>query len=387
MRTSKQSNQSWFDVNKNSQETYKLMEDAGFVDFPYSGFPLFLPIGQKIMKSIGNIIRQEAEKQGFDEIYLPLVQHRNYLEKSGRAQLFGQEFMRLAGKRKDFLLTPTNEEFLVDKMSEGLQSYKQLPLKYFQIADKFRDILKTKCLMRSRQFLMADMCSIDADIVSLRESSQSFEFMADKVFKRLGIGTFRLEKENENYVDYVIPCLDGETKIVIESKEKARYANEGEVNTQKASSVGMYFIFDKLDSFNIDYTDEKGISQPVLLGTYGFGLQRCFHAIVDQNKDNFGINFPSEVRPFDISIIPIDPINQKHITYSLDIYNKVRQAGKKPLLDDRSTFIKDRAVYADFIGTEYKLFIGDSEIREGNVTLKKRGSTKGIKRHLENLFQ
>jgi len=316
---------------------------------------------------------------------LPLIQHKKYLEESGRAKLFESEFMKLSGKRSDFLLTPTNEEVLLERATQGLQSYRQLPIKQFQIADKFRDILKPKCLMRSRQFLMADMCSVDANEESLRKSAQSFEKLAEQVFRRMGINVFRLEKDKGNYVDYVIPCNEGETKVVLE-KGKMRYALPDE-NATKSSSVGMYFIFNEAGNLPISYVDQQGNKQSVKFGTYGLGLQRCFHAIVDQNRDNLGLNFPKEVRPFNFSVIPINPNKDTHRDYANKVYETLSRLGKNPLLEDREVLMKKRAIYSDFMGIPYKLFIGDNEVQDISLILKNRGEDKGHKISLERAVE
>jgi len=378
MRTSKQVNLDWFKVPEKFDDVYKIMEQIGFVNFPYSGFPLFLPLGQKIMGNICRVIKEEAENNHFSEVYLPLVQHEHNFQKSGRDKIFNNEFMRLSGKREGFLLTPTNEEFILEFVSRNIQSYRQLPIRYFQIADKFREVLKPKGLMRSSQFLMADMCSIDADEASLKESSSLFETMAKRLFERLGIKTFRLEKNNGGYVDYVFPCDDGETNIIIGPKgDTARYAHKGDTSSNKASSLGMYFIFDRLNFFNVTYTNGEGNQRPIKLGTYGFGIQRCFHAAVSQNRDDFGISLPKEIKPFEFSIIPIDPKNSYHEAYSKEIYNAFRKVNKDVLLDDRVASIMERAKYADFIGINHKIFIGDSEIKSRDLTVKARGSKNG----------
>jgi len=134
MRLSKQLFQDRLTVPDNWRDldTYKLFEECGFVEFPYSGFPLFLPIGKRVMESICGIIRKEAETSGFNEVYLPLVQSRSFLESTGRADLFGNEFMELKDGLDGYILSPTNEEIFLDLAQRGLSSYRQLPVKIYQ---------------------------------------------------------------------------------------------------------------------------------------------------------------------------------------------------------------------------------------------------------------
>ncbi len=388
MKASKHPYNNWFKVPEKNKSPYKIMEELGFVTFPYSGFPLFLPIGKKVINNIEKVIRNEAEVHDFSEIYLPLIQHEENFDKSGRSKIFNREFMRLSGKRENFLLTPTNEEFFLSVTTKNLQSYRQLPIRYFQIADKFRDILKPKGLMRSSQFLMADMCSVDADENSLNESKKLFESMLGNIFNRFNIKTFRLEKNDGNYIDFVVPCEDGETTIAFDkNKKNARYATSEDESFEKASSIGMYFIFDDFDKDSVLYTDRNMERKPIKFGTYGIGIQRCFHAILSQNIDEFGINFPKEVRPFDFSIMLLNPNSEKQKDLAERLYKESLKINLSPLLDDRIALIKDKAEYSDFIGAEYKVIIGEEEAKEENLTIKKRGEKIGEKMCIEKFIE
>ena len=127
-----------------------------------------------------------------------MVQDKKYLRETGRAKLFRRELMHLSGDVKRFILTPTNEEVFIELAKRGLHSYKQMPIRLFQIADKFRNILKPKGILRSKQFLMCDMISLDKDKSSLKVSARCFENIAHSVFKRLRLKPFRVEKEKGN---------------------------------------------------------------------------------------------------------------------------------------------------------------------------------------------
>ncbi|MCM2325607.1 MAG: hypothetical protein NDI94_04035, partial [Candidatus Woesearchaeota archaeon] len=159
MRLSKQPFQDKFNVPANwqSMQTYKLIEAMGLVEFPYSGIPTFLPMGKAITDKIMQNIKDISKKHDFEEIYFPLVQDTRFLESSGRDAKFSEEFMLLKGDMEGYMLSPTNEEFYMALVQRGLSSYRQLPIKLFQIADKFRNIKKPKGILRSKEFLMCDM--------------------------------------------------------------------------------------------------------------------------------------------------------------------------------------------------------------------------------------
>jgi prolyl-tRNA synthetase len=357
-----------------SMQTYKLLEACGFVEFPYSGIPTFLPIGRRMVRNICDIIKEESEAAGFSEVYLPLLQHRKLLESTGRAESFSEEFMTLSGNLEGLIISPTNEEVYLDLARRGLKSYRQLPILLFQIADKFRDIKKPKGILRSKQFLMCDMVSIDASEESLRESARRFEGVASKVFARTGLNPYRIVKEGGNYVDYLVLCPEGETKIIVD-RTNARYAEEKEADAPGSSSVAMYFIFNNPQAHMPGYLSKDGRQSSVFLGTYGFGIQRCLHAIVEMHRDDQGINFPGEVRPFDISIIVIDPGSDPQMELGLKCHERLLKKGLRSLLDDRhGRNLKDKTGLSDFYGTPYKIIIGEKECDSGFLTLKRRGS-------------
>jgi prolyl-tRNA synthetase len=380
MRLSKQLFQDRFTIPENLEklETYKLFEECGFVEFPYSGFPLFLSIGKRVMENICRIIREEAENRGFTEIYLPLIQKRSFLESTGRDNIFGEEFMELKGNLEDYILAPTNEEIFLDLATRGLSSYRQLPIRIYQIAEKFRDIKKAKGILRSRQFLMCDMVSMDENEESLHESASLFEDLVNSVFNRMKLSPLRVEKNNGKYADYLIPCKEGETRIVFDHEGNPRYAQQHGKEVTKASSVAMYFIFEHIGTQNPTYQSSRGTREEIYLGTYGFGIQRCFHAAVEIYRDSLGINFPDSIRPFDVSVIVMNPEDNSQLMKGMEYYRVLMDHGLRPILDDRyGKTLKDKASLADFYGIPIKLIIGENEIKTNTVTIKRRGDTKG----------
>lgn len=379
MRVSKQIFQDHFQVPTNWAflPTYKLFEKVGLVFFGQAGFPTFLPVGQRIVNAVNNIIKEEAVRGGFEEMYFPLIQNVALLEKTGRADQFNSEFFRFSSN--NLILTPTNEEVYSDLVSQTTVSYRQLPIRLFQIADKFRNITRTKGIFRSKEFLMCDMVSIDIDQQMLRQSAESFERIALSVFERLGIDTFRIEKNQGRYVDFVIECAEGNTYI---QHSPDRYEKGG----LPASSVAMYFLFDH--SGPPFRQAGNGISASCL-GSYGFGIQRCMHAIVEQHRDELGIDFPKSVRPFDSSVIVLNPDDKQQLDLAEECYSALSVIGARPLFDDRfnKTF-KEKACLADFFGIPFKLIIGRRESANRIVKLKWRdGSEEEISPNPDNLLK
>jgi len=363
MKISHQLFQQHFQVPKDwpSLPTYKLFEEAGLVTFLQAGFPTFLPVGQRLVNGVNSVIREEAVRAGFEEVYLPLVQDGAFLEKTGRADQFGEEFFRIFNSR--LILTPTNEEAFIHLSSHASISYRQLPIRLFQIADKFRNIKKPKGVLRSKEFLMCDMVSIDMDERMLRESAATFERVVEAVFRRLEMHVVRVDKDDGRYVDFLVECQEGNVKI---ARDPDRYQQGG----TPASSVAMYFLF---GHHGPEF--HGGENSPIAshIGTYGFGIQRCIHAVIEQHRDNLGIAFPKSLRPFDSSIVLFDPANVKQRELAERCYGYLLASGAKPLFDDRpDKMLKEKAGLADFFGIPFKLIVGDREADSGMVTLKWR---------------
>jgi prolyl-tRNA synthetase len=357
-------------INYPELETYKLISEAGFVTFPYAGFPFFLPIGQRLVRNIQRIIEDCLTQNGFSQVYAPLIQNKEYLLGSGRYQNVKNELFNLTEPFNNFFLTPTNEEFFL-KLLGGNLSYRSLPVKFFQIADKFRNIKKPKGILRSKQFLMCDAISIDASAEELLKSSASFEVAVKQVFDKLDINVVRCEKDEGKYVDYLILCPEGETKLIQNAQGIYEFSSEHEKLV--GSSVAMYFTLNSDSMYPTFYTDNDSIKKTVSLGTYGFGIQRCLHALIHQHRDQLGINFPKSARLFEVSILPIDTRSTLHLEESHRLYNSLHEKGYKIALDDRrSMSLGARASYSDFLGTPLKIFIGDNEIKNRNISIKKR---------------
>lgn len=329
--------------------------------FLQAGFPTFLPIGQRLVNAVNSVIREEAVRGGFEEIYLPLIQDSALLEKTGRANQFNEEFFRL--NNDNLILTPTNEEVYIDLASHADISYRHLPIRIFQVADKFRNITRPKGIFRSKEFLMCDMVSIDMDERMLSGSAAAFEEVAEAVLRRLEIRAVRIEKDNGRYVDFVVECAEGNIYI---AHDPDRYQKGG----ISASSVAMYFLF---DHGGPQFTKAGNGTASSCLGSYGFGIQRCVHAIIEQHRDDLGIAFPKSVQPFDSSVIVLDPFEPQQRELAEKCYRTLSADGAKPLFDDRANrTLKEKASLADFFGIPFKLIVGRREASNKSMTLKWR---------------
>ncbi len=169
--------------------SHKLMLRAGMIRKLASGLYIWLPMGLRVLRKVENIIRQEMDRVGAQELLMPAIQPAELWEKSGRWDQYGPELLRLNDRHnREFCFGPTHEEVITDFVSKEIHSYKQLPATFYQIQMKFRDEIRPRFgVMRSREFLMKDAYSFHANQNSLQETYDTMFAVYSRIFDRLGL--------------------------------------------------------------------------------------------------------------------------------------------------------------------------------------------------------
>lgn len=169
--------------------SHQLLLRAGLVRRLTSGLYTYLPLGLKVIDKISRVIREEMNKAGFQELLMPMVQPADLWKETGRWKYYGKELLRFKDRNdREYCLGPTHEEVVTDLVRSEVRSYRQLPVRVFQIQTKFRDEMRPRFgLMRGREFLMKDAYSFDADSSSAKESYNLMFDAYTRIFKRLGL--------------------------------------------------------------------------------------------------------------------------------------------------------------------------------------------------------
>ena len=169
--------------------SHKLMLRAGLIRRLASGMYTWLPLGYRILRKVENIIRTEMEATGALEILMPAVQPAELWQESGRWEQYGPELLRFNDRHnREFCFGPTHEEIITDMARRELNSYKQLPITWYQIQTKFRDEIRPRFgVMRSREFLMKDAYSFHMNQESLQQTYDEMYQAYNKIFNRLGL--------------------------------------------------------------------------------------------------------------------------------------------------------------------------------------------------------
>lgn len=213
--------------------SHKLMLRAGMIRKLAAGIYSYLPLAQRVLRKTEQIIREEMNRAGAQEVTLPFVQPAEIWQKSGRWNVYGKELMRLKDRNnRDFCLGPTHEEVVTELVKNEVTSYRQLPLNLYQIHIKFRDEMRPRFgIMRAREFVMKDAYSFDVDEKEAEESYQRMYQAYHNIFKRCGL-TFRAVEADTGPIggnfshEFMVLAKTGEDSIF--SCSRCDYAASGD---------------------------------------------------------------------------------------------------------------------------------------------------------------
>ena len=373
----------------------QLLIRAGFVDKLMAGVYSFLPLGFRVLKKIENIIREEINAIGGQEILLPSLHPKENWEKTQRWKY--PEMFKLRNRfEKEFSLGWTHEEIITPLAQKFIKSYKDLPVFIYQIQDKFRDELRVKSgLLRGVEFLMKDLYSFHSDESDLEKYYEKAKQAYFKIFKRCGIlkqtfltlasgGTFSkyshefqvVTSSGEDEIYLCQKCKQAVNKEIIASeKYSCPKCKNKNLKIEKAIEVGNIFnLKDKFTKpFDFKFRDKDGKEKLVLMGCYGMGLGRLMGTIVEVNHDEKGIIWPEEVSPFSVHLISIKTEREAEKLYHDLVKNKV-----EVLYDDRADkSAGEKFADADLIGIPVRIVISERTLERNSVEIKERKSKEG----------
>ena len=214
--------------------SHQLLVRGGFIRRSAAGVYTYLPAGMRVLKKIEEIVRQEMEKAGAQEVLLPIIQPAELWEESGRWNIYGDELFRLKDRHnRDFCLGPTHEEIITDLARGEVRSYKQLPMNLYQIQNKYRDERRPRFgLMRGREFIMKDAYSFDKDQAGLDKSYEEMYEAYNKIFGRMGLNFRPVEADSgaiggDDTHEFMVLAENGEATIAY--CQECSYASNTEI--------------------------------------------------------------------------------------------------------------------------------------------------------------
>lgn len=373
---------------------HKLLVRGGFIDQLMSGSWTLLPLGFRVVTKINQIIRDEINAIGGQELLMPLLNPKNIWEETGRWDKAKEIMYQFETSDKWFGLAFTHEEIVMDLLRKNIDSYKDLPVAVYHFSTKFRKEVRAKSgILRGREFLMKDLYSAHVDERDMINYYEKVKGAYSKIFKRIGFdfriteasgGVFTdkhthefqvLADGGEDTIFYCNKCDWGVNKEIFEAKSETKCPKcSSSIKQAKSIEVGNIFPLGTwfAERMRVYYTDDAGLKKPVWFASYGIGPTRVLGALVEVNHDENGIIWPKSVAPFDIHLIELKSKNEKG--KGEEIYNKLKSANIDVLWDDRDVQAGEKFGDADLIGIPIRLVV--SERNGEKIEWKERTSDK-----------
>lgn len=355
---------------------------AGFIDQLMSGSWTLLPLGWKVVSKINQVIREEMNAIGAQEMLMPLLHPASIwkeTERWNKAKSIMYQMKDEAGR--ELGLAFTHEEVVMDLLRKSIQSYADLPVYVYHFSTKFRNEPRARSgILRGREFLMKDLYSAHRTEEELMEYYERVKSAYCKIFDRLGFSyrvveasggvftkncthEFQVPVESgEDLIFYCNMCSWGQNKEIFKGKEGDRCPScrAGKIISSRAIEVGNIFPLGTwfAEKMGVYYVDESGRNRPVWFGSYGIGPTRTMGAWVEVSHDEKGIVWNKQMSPFDAHLVLIG--DGKTRKTAEDFYLKLEKAGFDVLFDDRNVQAGEKFVDSDLIGIPVRLVVSDS---------------------------
>ncbi|KKR86331.1 MAG: Prolyl-tRNA synthetase [Candidatus Woesebacteria bacterium GW2011_GWB1_41_10] len=356
---------------------HKLLLRAGFVRQLMAGVYTYLPLGLRVLNKISQVIREEMNAIGGQEVLMPMMHPASNWKATGGWDKIDVLFKVKSRTKKDYALAQSNEETVTPLAKEFLRSYKDLPLSIYHINWKFRDELRSKSgILRGREFLMKDLYSFHIDQEDFERYYKISKTAYLKVFERFGLTAKVTEASGGGFtekVSYEFEVLSdaGEANILycdkcdycVNTDDIDKYKNgdkcpackKDNLKPAKASEVGNVFDLGQkyTRAFGLIVSKKDGGKVYPIMGCYGIGISRTMGVIVEKFHDEKGIIWPKEVSPFDVHLVELPGGKGK------EVYDKLKSFGIDVLWDDRDIPAGEKFADADLIGIPVRLVVSE----------------------------
>jgi len=378
----------------------QLLIRAGYIHKEMAGVYSYLPLGMMVIDNIKQVVREAMDKLGGQELILSTLQHPHIWKSTDRwdDDKVDVWFKAALGEDSEVGFGWSHEEPMARLMTQFVNSYKDLPVYTYQFQNKLRRETRAKSgLLRAREFIMKDLYSFSRDETEHQAFYERISQAYEQIYKRLGIGdiTFKTFASGGPFSKFshefqTISKVGEDTVFVDEAKRlavnKEVYSPEvladlglkaEGLSEKTAVEVGNIFTFGGRYSepLGLFYTDQKGIQQPVFMGSYGIGVTRLIGVIAELMADGRGLAWPAAIAPFKVYLIRVgeDP---KTAAAAEELYNLLTGQGIGVLYDNRGVRAGEAFADADLIGLPFRLVVSDQTVKRGEHELKARTSDK-----------
>ena len=396
--------------------SHRLMLRAGLIRQTSAGIYAWLPAGLRVLRRVEQIVREEQDRAGAQEILMPTIQPAELWRESGRYDDYGKEMLRIRDRHeREMLFGPTNEEMVTDIFKQFAKSYRDLPRNLYHIQWKFRDEVRPRFgVMRGREFLMKDAYSFDLTKEAAQHSYRQMFLAYLRTFARMGLKAIPMRADtgpiggNLSH-EFIILAETGESQVFVsrdllerdvlaeapdydsdltaqvdfwtshyaateEMHDEAAWAALAEDKRVSARGIEVGHIF----YFGTKYSAAMGMAvtgpdgQAVIpeMGSYGIGVSRLVGALIEANHDDAGIKWPDAVAPWAAAILNLRPGDGPTDTLCETLY--ARLGDEHAVYDDRPVRAGEKFADADLMGFPWQAIIGPRGAAAGRVELKRR---------------
>ena len=398
--------------------SHKLMLRAGLVRQTAAGIYAWLPLGFRVLKKIEQIVREEQDRSGAQEMLMPTLQSADLWRESGRYDAYGPEMLRIKDRHdREMLYGPTNEEMITMLFRDDVKSYRDLPRTLYHIQWKFRDEVRPRFgVMRGREFLMKDAYSFDLDEAGARQSYYTQMLAYLRTFQRLGIRAVPMKAASgpiggDLSHEFIVLAPTGESEVFYdaayeefdwqqsdlkygdepglqrlfdrvnstyaatdETHDEARWKEipKDKQRTGRGIEVGHIFNFgDKYSSaMGLKISGPDGTPVVPQMGSYGVGVSRLVGAVIEASHDEAGIIWPESIAPWVVGVVNMRHDDAACVAVAEDLYAKLQQLGDIALYDDRDERGGVKLGSMDVIGLPWQFIVGPKSVAQGMIETK-----------------
>jgi prolyl-tRNA synthetase len=409
--------------------SHRLMLRAGLVRQTAAGIYAWLPAGWRVLRNIAQVVREEQDAIGCQEVLMPTIQSADLWRQSGRYDAYGPEMLRLKDRHeRDLLYGPTNEEMITDLLRQSVKSYRELPQILYHIQWKFRDEVRPRFgVMRGREFLMKDAYSFDLDYEGAVLSYRRMMLAYLRTFQRLGVKAIPMVADTgpiggDLSHEFIILAPTGESGVFFDAAfEEMDWVGAGidhtdpaamarffaEMTTHYAATdekhdeaawaqvpadrrregrgieVGHIFYFGRRYSAPMGMTVAGPDGTPIVpeMGSYGIGVSRLVGAVIEASHDEAGIIWPDSIAPFRAAILNLKQGDGTTGGICETLYAKL---GQSALYDDREERAGPKFADADLMGHPWQIVVGPRGAANGMVELKRRATGERVELSVED---
>lgn len=374
-----------------------LLTRGSYVDQVMAGVYSYLPLGLRVLSKIEEIIRDEMNKAGGQELLMPALHPAENWKQTGRWETEDNLYRFTSYYTKtELALGPTHEEIVMPLMKKFISSYRDLPKYVYQIQDKFRDEKRAKGgLLRGREFIMKDLYSFHTDEADLDKYYEVMKVAYGNIYNRCGIGDktyvtfasggsfskfsheFQTESASgEDTIHLCEKCNIAINKDVLDIQNDCPECGNKKFKEIKAIEVGNIFKNKTkyTEPFDVKYTDEDGKDKLVVTGCYGIGLGRLMGAIVEVSHDDNGIIWPKSVAPYQVMLVSLG--DDKVRAQADKLYKELVKQKIEVLWDDRDESAGMKLADADLLGIPLRVVISQKTLDSDSVELSPRSTHK-----------